>query len=267
MKRSPRRGLATILVAAVLSHSTLSMAANDLRLPDGTRVSVRLAQALSSSTAQTGDVVTFEVVDDVLVNGSVVIKAGTPARGTIIEGVKKRRMGRAGRLSYSLNETRSINGQAVKLRAQQDTKGDSNVTATAVTTTAVALFVPVAAPFFLLRKGKDIAVEVGRRVDGFVDGEHDITLATEVPETRQPADAKESAKTVTETPRSGSTTRMTNADVLALVGAGFGEDLIIARIQDGGERAFDLSTQALISLKKSGVSERVIAMMLQAQKD
>ena len=222
-----------------------------IKLPDGTRVAVRLAEQLSSATAKAGDPVIFEVVEDVLVDGQVVLKQGTTARGSIVEAAPKRRMGRAGRLSYVLTETKSVDGQTVRLRATKDEKGDSNVTATAVTTTAVAVFVPVAAPFFLLRKGKDITIAQGTRVEGFVDGEHTIQPTT----TEQPA-----ASTL---PVTGAT--MTNADVLGLLQAGFGEDLIIAKVRVATP-AFSLETSDLIELKKAGVSERVIEAMLQARK-
>jgi hypothetical protein len=133
---------------------------------------VRLTDHLSSATATNGDPVNFSVLEDVIVNGEVVVKQGTLVRGAIVEAAAKRRMGRAGRLSYSVNETKGVDEGIIRLRAVQDSKGNSKVTSTAVTAAAVAVFVPVAAPFVLLRKGSDIVIPEGARMDAFVDGEH-----------------------------------------------------------------------------------------------
>ena len=149
------------------------------RLPDGTRIAVRTMEPLSSATVKDGDPVTFSVVEDVIVDGEIVIKQGTPVRGTIVDAQAKRRMGRAGRLQYTVNETKAVDRSAIRLRALQARKGDSNVTSTAVTTAAVGVFVPVAAPFFLLRKGHDIVVPEGTRIDAFVDGDHLVTAEIE----------------------------------------------------------------------------------------
>jgi hypothetical protein len=232
-----KKAAAALLLVSLSLNSVGALAVDEVRLRDGTRVTVRLAEPLSSATAKEGEVVTFEVLEDVVVDGEVIIRAGSPARGAIVEAAKKRRMGRAGKLSYGLTETTSVDRQVVRLRAMQDRQGDSNVTSTAVTTAAVAVFVPVAAPLVLLRKGKDINVPQGTRVDAFVDGEHTIRLA-------KPAPASAVASGAVTGPQ------MTNADVLGLVHAGFGEELIVARVR-GASPGFDLSTSSLIELKRA----------------
>ena len=173
-------------LALVFSLHVVSAWAAERRLPDGTRVAVRVMEQLSSASVKDGDPVNFAVVEDVVVEGQVVVKQGTPVRGVIVEAASKRRMGRAGRLSYTVNETKGVDKGVVRLRAVQEKKGNSNVTSTAVTTTAVAVFVPVAAPFFLLRKGTDIVVPEGTRIDTFVDGDHMIATAAEGPEAAAP---------------------------------------------------------------------------------
>jgi tRNA pseudouridine-54 N-methylase len=207
-------------------------------------------EQLSSASVKDGDPVNFAVVEDVVVDGQVVIKQGAPVRGVIVDAAEKRRMGRAGRLSYTVNETRAVDKGVVRLRAVQNKKGDSNVTSTAVTTTAVAVFVPVAAPFFLLRKGADIVVPEGTRIDTFVDGDHVIATEAEGPVATAPAEV-----------RAG---KLTNSDVLALHKAGFGEELILAKIASSSA-AFTVDATDLVALKKTGLSERVIAAMVAAR--
>ncbi len=52
-----------------------------------------------------------------------------------------------------------------------------------------------------------------------------------------------------------------NSDIIALVKAGFSEDLVAIRIKQASAKDFDLSTKGLLDLKAAGVSERLIAIM------
>ncbi len=245
-----RKAVALGVVSMLSLQFAAPAAASERRLPDGTRIAVRVMEQLSSASVKDHDPVSFAVVEDVIVDDEVVIKQGTPVRGVVVAAAAKRRMGRAGHLSYSVNETRAIDRSVIRLRAVQQKKGDSNVTSTAVTTTAVAVFVPVAAPFFLLRKGSDIVVPEGTRVDAFVDGDHIIRSEAGGGTVIAPAAA-----------RSG---KVTNADVIALHQAGFGEQVILAKIA-ASPAAFTVEAPDLVMLKKAGLSERVIAAMLAAK--
>ena len=226
------------------------------RLPDGTRIPVRTMEALSSATLKDSDQVTFAVVEDVIVDGEVVIKQGTPVRGTIVDAEAKRRMGRAGKLQYTVNETKGVDRSVIRLRALQDRKGDSNVTSTAVTTVAVGVFVPVAAPFFLLRKGHDIVVPEGTRIDTFVDGDHLIGTGNE-----PAAPVAVAAAPAAAPPRANG---LTNADIIALKQAGFSDEVVLAKIS-ASPAAYNLAPTEMVALKKSGVSERVITAMVAAK--
>lgn len=243
-----RRTLAVGVICSLITQPLIGQDAAR-RLPDGTKVPLRLMETISSGTAKDGDAVNFTVVEDIVADGEVIIKQGTPVRGVVVQAQGKRRMGRAGKLSYTVTETKSVDRQTIRLRATQQKSGDSHTTGVAVTTAAVAVFVPVAAPFFLLRKGKDIVVAEGTRVDAFVDGEH--LLATAAP---QPAAIAK------ETPAAGGKV-ITNEDVLSLHSAGFGDDLIIAKIKSASHQ-FKLEPDDLVRLKNSGISERVLTAML-----
>lgn len=53
-----------------------------------------------------------------------------------------------------------------------------------------------------------------------------------------------------------------NADVVAMVKADLGDDLVIAKIQQAPREALDVSSEALVKLKKQGVSKGVLDAML-----
>jgi len=223
------------------------------RLPDGTRISVRTMERLSSATLHDSETVTFAVVEDVVVDGEVVIKQGTPVRGTIVDAQAKRRMGRAGTLSYTVNETKAVDRSAIRLRALQDRKGDSNVTSTAVATVAVGVFVPVAAPLVLLRKGHDIVVPEGTRIDTFVDGDHFVG-----------GDAEPAAVPAATVTPAVARVGLTNADIIGLRQAGFGDEVIVAKITTS-PAAYSLAPTEMVALKRAGVSDRVITAMVAAK--
>jgi hypothetical protein len=259
-----RRLIACGLAFACLLHYAAPAWAGARRLPDGTRIAVRTVERLSSATLKDSDPVTFAVLEDVVVDGEVVIRQGTTVRGTIVDAEAKRRMGRAGKLQYTVNETRAVDRTLVRLRAVQERKGDSNVTSTTVTTVAVGVFVPVAAPFFLLRKGHDIVVPEGTRIDTFVDGDHMVSTegdaavltASATPAAPAPAPALAAAP--------AARPAMSNADVLALHKAGFGEELILTKIA-ASSPAYRTDAADLVALKKAGVPDRVVTAMVAAK--
>jgi hypothetical protein len=71
-----------------------------------------------------------------------------------------------------------------------------------------------------------------------------------------PADAEPPAYQPQEAP-------LSNADILSLTAAGLGSELIVAKIKQAPAVSFDVSTDALIDLRKKKVASSVIGAMLQ----
>lgn len=140
-------------------------------LPDATPIFLRLSRSVSSADAHEGDSVDFEVLEDVTVNGILVIPKGSVAMGTVTEAQSKRRLGRAGRLEIVLNYVRLANTDKASIRAVKDAKGDSHVVGmTAGIVATGLLFFPVA-PLFLLIHGSDIIVPKGAAFAAYVNGD------------------------------------------------------------------------------------------------
>ena len=57
---------------------------------------------------------------------------------------------------------------------------------------------------------------------------------------------------------------LTNAEIIRMVQAGFGEDTIVGAIQ-ANQTQFDVSVDALVALKKAGATEKVINAMLTSE--
>src|SRR5258707_137574 len=55
---------------------------------------------------------------------------------------------------------------------------------------------------------------------------------------------------------------LTNQDVLKMVQAGLGESVVLATVRTAGATSFDLSPDGLIALKKGGVSDAIVSVMI-----
>lgn len=142
-------------------------------IPEGTKVRVRLDQSVSSSTATEGQTVEFSVTDAVRIGNTVVIPEGARVTGTVTEAEGKKRLGRAGKLDFSIDRVKTAGGQWIPLRYTVNKKaGQSHVWSTGILTAGVAAVFWPAAPVMLLRKGKDITVNREVAFDVFTDADH-----------------------------------------------------------------------------------------------
>ena len=143
-------------------------------LEDGTPVHLVLSENLSSADAVTGQTVEFEVVDDVIVNGFIVIPHGATAWATVTDAEHKKRMGRAGKLDLNVDKVRLADGEKAMLRAVKDAKGGGHTGAMVGAMVATSLVIWPAAPLFLLMHGKVVTIPKGTNINAFVQG--DLTL-------------------------------------------------------------------------------------------
>jgi hypothetical protein len=93
-------------------------------VPEGMPVRVKLLQFISSETSQPGDVVRFEVFEDVVVKNLVVISRHTPVVGSITTAKEYRSLSSRwpwwprpslGKLVFTITETRSVDGRIIRL--------------------------------------------------------------------------------------------------------------------------------------------------------
>jgi hypothetical protein len=144
-------------------------------LPEGTKVRVRLDQNISSGTAEEGQVVELSVTDAIRVGDTIVIPEGARVMGTITQAQEKRRLGRAGKLDFSIDRVKTVDNQWVPLRYTVTKKsGQSHAVSTGILTAGAAVVFWPAAPVFLLRKGADITLNRGTAFEVFTDANHTI---------------------------------------------------------------------------------------------
>jgi hypothetical protein len=146
-------------------------------LEDGTPVKLRLNRNVSSADARVGDGVDFEVLDEVSVNGVLVIPKGGLALGTVTEAQAKRRMARGGKLDMNVDSVRLSDGEKTALRAVKEVKGGGHTGAMTAGIVATGLIVWPAAPFFLFMHGKDVTVPKGAEITAYINGDLKLDIA------------------------------------------------------------------------------------------
>ena len=146
-------------------------------LEEETPVRLRLNRTISSADAHVGDTVDFEVLDDITVNGTLVIPKGGLAFATVTEAQAKRRMARGGKLDINIDYVKLVSGDRAALRAVKDVKGGGHTGGMVGGMVATSLIFFPAAPFFLFMHGKDISIPKGTEITAYVNGDVRLDLA------------------------------------------------------------------------------------------
>jgi hypothetical protein len=146
-------------------------------LEDETPVRLRLNRTISSADAHTGDTVDFETLDDLTVNGTLVIPKGGLAFATVTEAQAKRRMARGGKLDINIDYVKLVSGDKAALRAVKDVKGGGHTGGMVGGMVATSIVFFPAAPFFLFMHGKDISIPKGTDITAYVSGDMKLDLA------------------------------------------------------------------------------------------
>ena len=140
-------------------------------LEDGTPVRLRINRIVSSGDAHVGDTVDFEVLQDITLNGTLVVPKGGLAFATVTEAQAKRRMARGGKLDINIDYVKLVSSERASLRAIKEVKGGGHTAAMTGGIVATSLVFFPAAPFFLFMHGKDISIPKGTEITAYVSGD------------------------------------------------------------------------------------------------
>jgi hypothetical protein len=146
-------------------------------LEDETPIRLRLNRTVSSAEAHVGDTADFEVLDDITLNGTLVIAKGGLAFATITEAQAKRRMARGGKLDMNIDYVKLVSGDRAALRAVRGGSGGGHTGAMVGGMVATSLVFFPAAPFFLFMHGKDISIPKGTEITAYVNGDVKMDIA------------------------------------------------------------------------------------------
>jgi hypothetical protein len=189
-----RTTLAFVFTFVLFGMQNHSFAAG-IELKDGTAIRLKQMQTITSADARAGQLVSFEVLEDVRVGNTTVINQGTLVVATIVEAKSKKIFGRKGKLSLRFDYVQAVDGSRVPLRSamgkilaitqsvQTTEKGQGMVSSLVSTAAFVAgsTVMPYAAVSnLLLKKGKDVGAAQGQLVDAYVEGTAVIKIQNKI---------------------------------------------------------------------------------------
>jgi len=174
---------ASAATAAVPATSSRAVPTAPNTLPDGTPVKLRIGRNVSSADAKVGEHVDFEVLEEVQVQGVVVIAKGATASATVTEAQPKRRLGREGKLDMTLDYVRLVDNEKAALTATAGGKGGSHTGAMVGAMAATAIFTLGGSALFLLMHGKDITISKGSETTAYINGDMPLEMAKFAPQT------------------------------------------------------------------------------------
>lgn len=144
-------------------------------IPLGTGVEIELLENISSETLQAGESVPFKLVRAVEADGTTLLEAGTPFKGTVASANAARHWGKAGAFDLKLEALKLADGNQIRLDFHRPTRLNTRpektgeTIGTAIMMTYYFPLIPVA----LLsgsRKGKPFKIRAGERYLVYVVG-------------------------------------------------------------------------------------------------
>ena len=161
-----------IIIAASLSLGLgPTVAYGDIVIPDDTTVYLTTLETVIGKTSQTsvGQIVRARVWRDVVVDGQIAIKGGTPATAKVSHIKNRGIFGVKGKMSLAAIETTAVDGQAVFLTGGYHKEGGGRMLVSLGI--GIILFFPA-----LLVLGKAAELPTGTVMDSFTIGS--VTVAT-----------------------------------------------------------------------------------------
>jgi uncharacterized protein DUF2846 len=184
IKQTVSAVLMLVALSAQLNANRLVIHEQDeIVLTEGTPINVVTTKEVTSKAAKPNDPVDFTVADDVVINGQVIVRRGTPAIGSVINAEKGGYLGKSGKLAVQVESTTTSDGKQLKLRAAKGREGDDETTTT--------MLLSMISPAFLFKKGGEAKIEPGTLVTVYVaeekrfrvDGTNLVAVAMAAPTT------------------------------------------------------------------------------------
>jgi hypothetical protein len=134
--------------------------AQEILLRNQTAVHLKLVGELSSATAHVGEEVNFEVAQDLVLGGLVVIAKGAPAVGVVTEAEPKKR-GKGGKINVSVASVLLANNEKLALRSFGIEQPADQKT---------GMSIP-------LMRGRDVTLAKDTEMTAYVDGDQHLKAA------------------------------------------------------------------------------------------
>ena len=154
------------------SQVTSSVQKTHSYIPKDTVLTVELTSELSSKKAKKGDLVPIKMSQNLIINDVVVIPEGATVKATITKVKKAGGFGRAGKLEFTIDRVKTINGIDVPLEytAMKKEGNDSGAV-------VVGALVSLVGGIFM--KGKNVSFPAGTTFEAKVSADTDLEVSLE----------------------------------------------------------------------------------------
>lgn len=141
-------------------------------IPKDTVINIELIEELSSKKNHVDDAVSLKTLDNIIINDVVVIPAGSLVSGKVTKCTGSGLFGRAGKLEFTINSVRSVNGVEIPLKYTEKREAGSDDGAV-----AVAAAVSIIGGLFM--KGKNVTFPAGSKMMAKVVTDTDLKVKLE----------------------------------------------------------------------------------------
>src|SRR5258706_13569353 len=107
------KAIVLFVLLTLLSVTSPVQGQDTFTIPGGTQITARLASQLDSGQVRVGDQVTMDVVEDLKIQGAIVVPRGSIVMGHVTEAKGARKMGRGGKLNISFETVTAGDGTKV----------------------------------------------------------------------------------------------------------------------------------------------------------
>lgn len=140
---------------------TTKLDVKHVSLPLQSLIKVSLLQRISSDEAKVDDTVLYRVVEDVMIDGRIVIPAGTTGKARVSEVTAAARLGKDGRIVLDFGRVASLDGTQIPVKVDEKAteRNRSLEMAAGASMAGVILLGPVGLVSGYFIKGKDVSIE------------------------------------------------------------------------------------------------------------
>jgi len=166
MKRNHVNGL----IAVVMLFASAALVAEQpktVTLKKGTVIRVALAAPVTSENAKVNDIVPVKALDDVTVDGVVVIAKDATGTAHVSSVEKKGKWGKAGGIEVTVDFVKAVDGNNVGLTHAVVTQGGGGMS-------TGAMMMGLSGAF---KKGKQAAIPANDAINGYVDADCAIAVS------------------------------------------------------------------------------------------
>jgi hypothetical protein len=189
---TPKTATNSVQQSAAVNSAPAEPQVREIKIPAGTPLDIQATHSVSSMDAKTGDLISFRVLVPVKVGDSIVIGGNALVTGRIAKAKRAGHWGKAGKLSWTMQDVVAVDLTRVSLTAnadypggQQGVSGQSHGGEVATRTAVMgALLAPtvVLAPLALMhgfKRGEQAVLPEGKRFVVYVQKDTIVRIPIE----------------------------------------------------------------------------------------